>query len=52
LFYKSVTATKVLYFSKICCHFKFQGPTLNSTSVAPALDVCTASMLVLLTVGN
>jgi hypothetical protein len=35
------------YFLKICCHTKFQDPTLCGASVAPIAKARTAAMLVL-----
>jgi hypothetical protein len=43
-----MTSTEIEYFSKLCCHFKFQELTLSGASVASTSLVYVVTMLVLL----
>jgi hypothetical protein len=50
--YKRTTATKIVYFSKICCRTQIKDPVLSGTSVSPTSQVHTSAVLVLPIVGN
>jgi len=44
--------TNISYFPNVCCHTKFQDPSLSGVSVAPISNICMSAMSLLLTAGK